>query len=568
MNLKKIGISAVTAALISLSSVNSFAVEYGGSDNQVVIDNNPAFVVEQEFQEKQSAVVRASRQESISAGEMAQNYLDAKGKSTGWNPQKGTLLVVEQSIRDMNDDPAYNGNFMNIRNMAAIEAVLRAKVAAIKSIRSEMSAADILVGPGSNLDEQLSKDLKNARAKFEAQKRKLEKLLKEENIAYQDVQDGVTFKDRFNSFFDAVIKKLDAKYDSEKIEAKKRKKYEKIKQRVAEANEIYTKSEQKLKALEGTIKQEQTSVREILSKMPLFGATVVEQFESYNEDEERYENAVIMLWSPKAEEASRAMLTGKDLIVPPGNKSLQQYLQGNKDAWLTTTGGRRFRDSNGDVYYLGVGSEEIGNSASADRRAISMAKIEAQTQVAFALFADVKTQERLERKEQIRNGGQSKDFTQSVKSMSEELSQSFKNLQLQGASQVFQTRGIHPLSGKKIYVSVFAISAKAAKAAIKAEASSYASKHLLIDSQQKSKARKDAMDDSVKRHEQDKSAYNKEYNKKTNEIEKENRQNVEKYTQEPEKTYQPKQHSTQQIQPTKSSSGSHAGASSGDGFDW
>jgi hypothetical protein len=568
MNLKKIGISAVTAALISLSSVNSFAVEYGGSDNQVVIDNNPAFVVEQEFQEKQSAVVRASRQESISAGEMAQNYLDAKGKSTGWNPQKGTLLVVEQSIRDMNDDPAYNGNFMNIRNMAAIEAVLRAKVAAIKSIRSEMSAADILVGPGSNLDEQLSKDLKNARAKFEAQKRKLEKLLKEENIAYEDVQDGVTFKDRFNSFFDAVIKKLDAKYDSEKIEAKKRKKYEKIKQRVAEANEIYTKSEQKLKALEGTIKQEQTSVREILSKMPLFGATVVEQFESYNEDEERYENAVIMLWSPKAEEASRAMLTGKDLIVPPGNKSLQQYLQGNKDAWLTTTGGRRFRDSNGDVYYLGVGSEEIGNSASADRRAISMAKIEAQTQVAFALFADVKTQERLERKEQIRNGGQSKDFTQSVKSMSEELSQSFKNLQLQGASQVFQTRGIHPLSGKKIYVSVFAISAKAAKAAIKAEASSYASKHLLIDSQQKSKARKDAMDDSVKRHEQDKSAYNKEYNKKTNEIEKENRQNVEKYTQEPEKTYQPKQHSTQQIQPTKSSSGSHAGASSGDGFDW
>jgi hypothetical protein len=568
MNLKKIGISAVTAALISLSSVNSFAVEYGGGDNQVVIEQNPAFVVEQEFQEKQSAVVRASRQESISAGEMAQNYLDAKGKSTGWNPQKGTLLVVEQSIRDMNDDPAYNGNFMNIRNMAAIEAVLRAKVAAIKSIRSEMSAADILVGPGSNLDEQLSKDLKNARAKFEAQKRKLEKLLKEENIAYQDVQDGVTFKDRFNSFFDAVIKKLDAKYDSEKIEAKKRKKYEKIKQRVAEANEIYTKSEQKLKALEGTIKQEQTSVREILSNMPLFGATVVEQFESYNEDEERYENAVIMLWSPKAEEASRAMLTGKDLIVPPGNKSLQQYLQGNKDAWLTTTGGRRFRDSNGDVYYLGVGSEEIGNSASADRRAISMAKIEAQTQVAFALFADVKTQERLERKEQIRNGGQSKDFTQSVKSMSEELSQSFKNLQLQGASQVFQTRGIHPLSGKKIYVSVFAISAKAAKAAIKAEASSYASKHLLIDSQQKSKARKDAMDDSVKRHEQDKSAYNKEYNKKTNEIEKENRQNVEKYTQEPEKTYQPKQHSTQQIQPTKSSSGSHAGASSGDGFDW
>jgi hypothetical protein len=568
MNLKKIGISAVTAALISLSSVNSFAVEYGGGDNQVVIEQNPAFVVEQEFQEKQSAVVRASRQESISAGEMAQNYLDAKGKSTGWNPQKGTLLVVEQSIRDMNDDPAYKGDFMNIRNMAAIEAVLRAKVAAIKSIRSEMSAADILVGPGSNLDEQLSKDLKNARAKFEAQKRKLERLLKEENIAYQDVQDGVTFKDRFNSFFDAVIKKLDAKYDSEKIEAKKRKKYEKIKQRVAEANEIYTKSEQKLKALEGTIKQEQTSVREILSNMPLFGATVVEQFESYNEDEERYENAVIMLWSPKAEEASRAMLTGKDLIVPPGNKSLQEYLQANKDAWLTTTGGRRFRDNNGDIYYLGVGSEEIGNSASADRRAISSAKIKAQAQVAFALFADVETQERLERKEQIRNGGQSKDFTQSVESMSEELSQSFKNLQLQGASQVFQTRGIHPLSGKKIYVSVFAISAKAAKAAIKAEASSYASKHLLIDSQQKSKARKDAMDDSVKRHEQDKSAYNKEYNKKTNEIEKENRQNVEKYTQEPEKTYQPKQHSTQQIQPTKSSSGSYGGASSGDGFDW
>jgi hypothetical protein len=564
MNLKKIGISAVAAALISLSSVNSFAVEYGSGE--VVIEQNPAFALEQEFQ-KESAQTRAVKDVHISAGEMAQNYLDAKNKRTGWNSQKGTILVIETAIRDMNDDPAYNGNFMNIRNMAAIEAVLRAKTAVIKSIRSDMSAADIIVGPGSNLDEQLSKDLKNAKAKFEAQKRKLERLLKEENIAYEDVQDGVTFQDRFNSFFDAVIKKLDAKYDSEKIEAKKREKYERIKQRVAEANKIFKDSEEKLKSLEGTIRRQQTSVRDILSNMPLFGATVVEQFESYNEDTEKYENSVIMLWSPKAEEASRAMLAGKDLIVPPGHQSLKDYLQVNKNAWLTTTGGRRFRDNNGDIYYLGVGSEEIGNSASADRNAMSSAKIEAQTQVAFALFADVKTQEKLKRKEQVRNVGASKDFTQSVKSLAEELSQSFENLQLQGASQVYQTKGIHPLSGKQIYVSVFAISTKAAKSAINAEASSYASKNLLIQTQQESKASVDAMKDSVQRTKQDRSPYHNTYYNKTEQIEHTiNSGNYSGVKNDASYSNQPIEQKINNS--SKSSTGSYGGASSGDSFDW
>jgi len=553
MKMKKIGISLIAAMLLNSSLV---AVEYGS--DTVVVENSPSMQVESSFQESEPSVT-GIRSEFEDAESLANKFLDSiPNLQRGWNPETRTLIVVQTAIRNVDDDPEYSKNFMNMRNMASIEAVLRAKADVIKSIRTNMSAADILVGPGSNLDEELSKDLKNAKRKFEAQEKKLKKLLKEENIAYENFQAGVTFKDRANAFFDAAIKKLDEKYDAKNIEAKKRAKLDQIKKKVLEANAAFESASQRLKSLEGTIKQEQTSVRELFSSMPIFGATVVEQFESYNEDKNEYKNCVIMMWSPKTEEIAVAMLKGENVVVPPGSESLKNYLKSNKEAFLTTTGGRRFRDDKGNVYFLGIAAQEKGSSASSQRRAMSMAKIEAQTQLAFALYADVKSQEMMESKEIVRNAGLDKDITQSLTSLSETLSQSIKNMQIQGASEVYSTTGVHPLSGKEIFVSVYAISLKSAQNAMKAEASSYLSKIGYLDAQQKSKARKDAMVNSVKRKKNDKSTYNKEYH--------EYHATSKKIEQKSSK--QAREHSQVVSKTTGIKSGSYRGVSNKDSFDW
>ncbi len=562
MNFKKISLSVVTALMLSTSS--AYAVEYG--DEAVVIENSPAVQVENKFQESVPKT-GAIRSESKDSEELAREFMDSmRGVSLGWNPKNRTIVVMETSIRNIEEDPSYNKHFMNIRNMAAIEAVLRAKTQVIKSIRSNMSAEDILVGPGSNLDDALAADLKNAKRKLEAQERKLKKLLKEENIAYDAVQEGVTFKDRANSFFDATIKKLDEQYDSKNIEAKKRKKLEKIKKYVAEANTTFEEASKKAKALEGTIRQTQTSTRKILAGMPIFGATVVEQFESYNEDKEEYKNTVIMMWSPKTEEASLAMLQGKDVVVPPGQESLKSWLISNKQALLTSTGGRRFRDDEGNVYFIGIGAQEKGGSASAQRKAMSMAKIEAQTQVGFALFADVKSQEVMESKEIVRNAGTNKDSTQSLTSMAETLSQSISDMTIQGASEVYNHSGIHPLTGNEIYISVYAISAKAAQAAMKAEASSYMTKLGYIEAQHKAKAKKHAMVDAETEKKNDPSAYVKEYNKKSKEIKQEQAKVEKKVTQRATSTKSNSSHSSSSN--TATQSGGYKGVGTKDSFGW
>ena len=554
--MRKISISLIAAMLLSS---NVGAVEYGS--DTVVVGDSPAVQVENTLQDSVPTKT-GIRSESQDSETLANEFLDSNPNiQRGWNTQTRTIVVVETAIRNVDDDPEYSRSFMNMRNMASIEAVLRAKADVIKSIRTNMSAADILVGPGSNLDEELSADLKDAKRKLEGQERKLKKLLKEENIAYDDVQVGVTFKDRANAFVDAAIKKLDEKYDANKILAKKQAKLDKIKKKVTEANSVYDSTSKRLKSLEGTIKQTQTSTRELFAKMPIFGATVVEQFESYNEDKEEYKNTVIMMWSPKTEKVALAMLKGKDVVVPPGNESLKKYLIHNKKALLTSTGGRRFRDDKGNVYFIGIGAQEKGSSASSQRRAMSMAKIEAQTQLAFALYADVKSQEMMESKEIVRNAGLDKDATQSLTSLSEHLSQSIKNMDIQGSSEVYSTSGINPLSGKEIIVSVYAISAKSAQGAMKAEASSYLSKIGYLDAQQKSKARKDAMIDSVKAKKNDTTTYNKEYHATSRKIEQKERKQTHERSQTKKQS-----HTTPQTQNSKS--GSYRGIGAEDSFGW
>ena len=495
---KKIGFSIVASSIILTTSL--LGVEYGDATQlENKMSSEPL---------KKSAV----RSESIDAQELLDSQLKQNNWQKGW--KQGKIIATQCAIRNIDDDPSYNSKFMDIRGMAAVESVLRAKAEIIKAIRSNMSAEDILVGPGSNLDDQLSQELKTVQGKLEDQKRKLIRLLKEENISYNDLQNGVTFKDRLNSFIDAAIKKLDKKYSAEHLLAKKQKKYDTIKKKVDEANNKYKDLDKRIQNLKGTIKQEMTSTRTILASMPIIGASVIYQAESYNEDQEEYQNCVAMLWSNKSEKVARNILIGQDVTVPPGNQTLQEWLEEHSSSDLITmTGGRRFRDKNGDVYFIGIGAQEYDGSASAKRRAMSMAKIEAQTQVAFAMFADVKTQETMSKKEIVRNAGVSKDNTQIATSLQETLSQAFKNMSIQGVSEVFTKKGIHPISQKEVYVSVYAVSAKAAKAAIMAEKSSYASLLMVEDAQQQSKAKKDIYVQAVKKKRLEQKSYKKEYQK-------------------------------------------------------
>ncbi|SDL53441.1 hypothetical protein SAMN05660337_3223 [Maridesulfovibrio ferrireducens] len=502
---KLAGILAVSMVMLMASSI-AFAVEYSdekAQEEQVVQDASKD--VSLNAAQKAMATSQPSSVPAMSVDDMVAQFLSRAGYMQGWNDKKETFIAVGTSVLD-SEDPSYDDSFMIKRSLKSMEATLDAKSQIIKFIRTDMSVMDQASTPGTDLSAQFKEKIDKLQMKIEAQRKRLVALLKDVNAADAAALEGATFGDRLNRLMDAAIKKLDETYSSEQIEEKKRAKFEQAKSRYQDARGEYDKTEAQLNALTGSKKETLKSSVETMAAMPLMGGLVLGQFEAWSADDEKFHTAIVMMWSKKMEEIVRGYLAGENMTVPPGKISITDYV--NNNDWSCSTGGRRFRDNGGNIYFIGIGAAAVGSSASSEKRARGISSLNAQKEVATAIFADVSSYEKAEQMMETYNGGTGKDTSVAAESFASELSQSMKNRTITGMQKLYSRKVKHPISGQTIYVSIYGVSGQSARQALMMEESNYLTRIMDVKSQQVHKGTKAGHDSAVQNAKADKTSYN------------------------------------------------------------
>jgi len=461
--------------------------------------NEPSLVVIEEIQAAPAPVYQA-----IDADEQLENYLSSKGLRSGWIDEKKMYIAIGSAAFDV-EDPSYDDSFITKRAMKSMEATLGAKAEIIEYINTTMSAVDQVEIAGTDIYKAFNERKIKNKKRLDAKKRYVAKLLDNVDKTQAAALRGATFSDRAAAMMDAAIKRLDKEYSSEKVEAKKVARYERTKGQYQAAQADLLALEKEISGYQGQERGKSSSKVATLSKMPLFGALVVNQFESWSEEEGRYRVSLLVMWSKSTEKMARAMITGEKLVIPAGPVTLQSWL--NTQDWSTITGGRRFRDEHGDGWFIGVDARPLGSSASSERQARGLAEMGAKKEVAMSLFADMESKKLAETVLEERTNKQGQDSSEAMGSYAASLRSSINNRSISGLQKLYGKKVVHPISGQKMYVAVYGMSSNTARKALAMQASNYVTKLLDVKSQQKLKGTKAGLKSAVSAAQRDKSAY-------------------------------------------------------------
>lgn len=222
-------------------------------------------------------------------------------------------------------------------------------------------------------------------------------------------------------------------------------------------------------------KMKQSSEAEFRASMPLFGATCVRQTESWNKG--KYQVAVALVWSPALERSARAIITGNKVICKPkeNGKDIEAWLESINPAFMS--GPIQFVDADGTRWFIGVSAgaadEDLDSLTLRNNRRI--ADLSAKQMLAFSLWGDVKAHE-AKRQELVTKTLNGKSSTEVAQWLDSTISQSIKGLPLRGMTQLYSEEVDHPVTGGRIYVSIYGINQNGAEDMLKVEAVNYATR--------------------------------------------------------------------------------------------
>ncbi|MDR1534701.1 MAG: hypothetical protein LBU64_06320 [Planctomycetota bacterium] len=434
----------------------------------------------------------------VAAEEQIREYADSKGWREGWDEARKRMFVVQFSAFNT-DDPRSDRNFLVKREMAAKQAALQGKSDIIRFINSDLSAMDQIDVPGTDLYAALNQEYEAVSQRIEAQRKNLVRLLAEVDTAEARALDEATTRDRVNALIEAAIKRLDGEFDAGALEEARRNRYEDAKRRYQEANAEYEALRRKAEALRGEASGSFASAVTVRAKMPLIGASVIQQAESWSEADRQYQVAVLLCWSAELEKSARAALSG---LLPEGDakaggQSLAEWLAGQDLSAMV--GPRQFLDAEGQRHFLGVTARPAARDAALDRNNRAIADLFASQMAIFSLFADVDSFAEARQLAQTRSSGDLEQVSDVAvaETLSLLLTQKFENMKVQGLSPVLRKRVRHAITGQDMHVSVFGISPKAAATAMKLERRAALSALAFNQEQAFAKARGKALAEAV-----------------------------------------------------------------------
>lgn len=209
-----------------------------------------------------------------------------------------------------------------------------------------------------------------------------------------------------------------------------------------------------------------------MADMPLFGTTCIRQSESWNHG--KYQIAIALVWSPALERSARAVLTGDKVVCKPktNGQSLESWLESVNVAVMA--GPLQFVDADGTRWFLGISSgaadDDLNSLQLKNNRRI--ADLSAKQMLVFSLFADVKANEVM-RQAVNTTSIDGKSTSEVAQWLEQNISQKIESLPVRGMGQLFGEEVEHPVTGGRIYVSIYGLSQDDAEAAIEMEAKSY-----------------------------------------------------------------------------------------------
>ena len=425
----------------------------------------------------------------VDAGVQAVMEAQAEVKPTSYELSKLAIDLVDESAARKNyvTDPAKpvyfakgsasrnvsptNPNFLNIRELIATEAILRAKTDLIISRMATASASEFIALAGPSIQAQLAQASSQQKAAQEQLDRQLESLKAEAatlaeglDAALAAEAKGITWDDRGKRLLDSIIKKLDETYDSKSILEDKKQQVDRLKKRRdnvnSRASEVLLASqelERQIQAIRGDVGTKVSTSVAVESQMPLFGATVMFQAESYDDLYENLQVAVLLAWSPKLEREAQHILLGTGEIEPRETKlSLEDWL-GNQEL-ANMVGPRRYLARDGSDNYMGIAAAEYNKqNLSTMTRAETSATLSAQRMALLSLKAEVAVKKGKEQagidSQSLREGSVRTEQLY-YEALSESMSQEVKELGIAGLEKRKVVRTVHPATGKDIVVVV------------------------------------------------------------------------------------------------------------------
>jgi hypothetical protein len=172
------------------------------------------------------------------------------------------------------------------------------------------------------------------------------------------------------------------------------------------------------------------------------------------------------------------------------------------------SGPRQYLDGDGNRWYYAISARALPKASSQRRKARDLADMFASQMAIYCIYADLASQKTASQMMQVRNAG-NMDDTQVAESMSEKLTQQFKEKTVRGLQQLISKTAVHPISGEDIYISVYGINPNAAKASLAVERENYATAVKAEKYQSLEQGRTDANKASVENAKNDNVSYAK-----------------------------------------------------------
>ncbi len=384
---------------------------------------------------------------------------------TGYDSKRRSIISIGFATAPV-ANPSESSNYIEVRQNLAAEAVLNAKVQIIRSLRQEISAMERIVGSDSATAENFKRKHAEEIARLQAQQRKVETLVAALDEAEAAKLRGRTVLDDWNSVVDAVVTRINSKYDPNSAQQDKIERCMALAEAVQEAKNT-------LKALEAAASKEpqgrNISEFNTYFDMDIYGVTVLYQAESYDSNG-NYEVAVAAVWSPKLQERALRMLNG--MPVDPGVKGACSF-----DDWLVSldandnlaamVGPRQFTDNEGVCHLVGISACEVPKNANRMQNAFEKNQLTAEQTVSFALYESTKGS-KSKKDEMLKYDGED-NFTakenDTLGSYVKTINGIVARRPVSALSIVYSADKIHPISGKLIHIDVATIDGSLAAAA-------------------------------------------------------------------------------------------------------
>lgn len=375
-------------------------------------------------------------------------------KVQGFIDERMSIIQIGTAMSPLAEDEMDVADISLLREMLIRQAELDARFQIASAVRQTALGSASTKIPGTKEFEKFNADHKDILAELARQKEEVRMAVKALDPATSNFLNGDLDDEGWLKQMEIVSRRLTKKFKPEEATSEIQAKLMKVEAAI----QVVAKQIAEITELRDKEYPPKTNESKAASfaYIDLVGSLDLVQSESW--DGKNYAVAVAVLWSPKLQERALATFWGK---MPKGgkqdpeNRSLDEWLeQKTQNGELAMMAGtRQFVDGEGCQYVIGISSVEIPESGTKRERKMIQAEQFAKQMVLFYLYSQGKGSAAAKGK-LIAHDDRASDLSSEAERL---ISTEIKDITISGLSQVYTATCEHPISKRKIHVSVAAI---------------------------------------------------------------------------------------------------------------